>query len=198
MTVAARSSSRRLLSCCCVFLLALVPCSVVFGAPSASTICDDAEPRSAPLSPFPVHAVDVPSITLLEFWNLIAAENQSVVLGVQVSPTASSGAGRILARAAAVHAHHHHRRRRHRQSDRNESSTHSSGTPPPPPPPVLFRVTSQLPPFLTHSPAIIMFTRAPPDHSCLVKPNVRTYSKTLELCVRAFADLRTCVRARPL
>ena len=44
---------------------------------------------------------------------------------------------------------------------------------------VQFRVTNETPPFM-NGPGVLLFVGTPKDFSCLVKPDVRSYPKTLE------------------
>eukprot|EP00750_Incisomonas_marina_P030556 INCI7614.4.p1 GENE.INCI7614.4~~INCI7614.4.p1 ORF type:complete len:437 (+),score=59.40 INCI7614.4:76-1386(+) len=112
--------------------------------------------RVVPLTPKAIE-----SVSLLEFWNLIADETQSVVLGVQI-PGDDNG---TLPRVAAAFAEYDRRRFRTDNTSHRES--------------VLFRVTTQQLPFV-NGPAVLVFTKQPTDYSCLVKPDVRTYPKQLE------------------
>ena len=125
--------------------------------------------RVVPLTPKAIE-----SVSLLEFWNLIADETQSVVLGVQI-PGDDNG---TLPRVAAAFAEYDRRRFRTDNTSHRES--------------VLFRVTTQQLPFV-NGPAVLVFTKQPTDYSCLVKPDVRTYPKQLEEYVGGFMDSFLCL-----
>lgn len=117
--------------------------------------------RAVPLQPKAIE-----SVSLLEFWNLIADETQSVVLGVQIPGDDNGTMPRVAAAFAEYDRRHFHSSNTSRES-------------------VLFRVTTQMPQFLD-GPAVLMFTKQPTDYSCLVKPDVRSYPKKLEEYVFCF------------
>ena len=145
-------------------LIAMVGVTAVTTAPTATSAQAQAPgPMVAP------PMVRVESVTLLEFWNLIASENRSVVLGVQNGGGDGHG---TFQQVAAAHAEYTRRQQQQQQQRGTTDAAHA----------VEFRVTSQLPPFLS-GPGVVMFTAPPPDHSCLVKPDVRSYPKQLEQCV---------------
>ncbi len=133
----------------------------------------------------------VPRVTWAEVWDLIANETRSVVLGVQVSGADDGVFGRVAAAHAAASSRFRQEGGLECQADmqRGADNIHTATTTASScsrnaDEEVLFRVVTQRPPFLDR-PAVLMFARAAPDPSCLVKPHLHLYPKQLEQCVRA-------------
>jgi len=103
-------------------------------------------------------AAAVESVSLVEFWDIIANESTSVVLGVHLPADHSASATSPFLRVAAAYEAF------------SESNPQEDR--------VLFRIAKQAPSFVDR-PSVLVFTKTEPDLSCLVKPDIRSFPKDL-------------------